>query len=98
MVNNKEYLSFPAYKGVQRPIMFKSLKGKYIYFAMVFGFTGLIVGFILMATLGLKIGLPVMVIVSGGGIFYCLIRQKRGLHSKNNVQGTFVIKNIIRIN
>ena len=97
-MDKKEYPTFPAYKGVQRPIMFKSLKGKYIYFAMFFGTVGLIIGLILMSTVGFKIGLPFMVIVSGGGILYCLGKQKRGLHSKRNDRGTFIIKTIIQIN
>ncbi len=90
--------NYPLYKGLQKPLVFKGFKGRYIYWAM-----GLIVlGVVLTALFGMLfnffIGALMFVIVTVGGIFYTSQRQKRGLHDKTRHKTIYILKVNLRGN
>lgn len=85
-----EYPEYPIFKGLQRPLEFMGIQGRYIYWAAgVAG--GAIVGFIVAYCLiGFLAGLIMLVIAIGGGTSLIFLKQKRGLHSKRIDKGVFV--------
>ncbi len=78
------------FKGLQRPLEFMGIQGRYIYWAA--GATGgAIVGFIVAYCLsGFFAGLIVLVAALGCGAALILLKQRKGLHSKKNDKGVFV--------
>jgi len=85
-----ELPEYPIFKGLQRPLEFMGLRGRYIYWAaMTAG--GAIMGFIIAyCLLGIVAGLIVLVVVISTGISMIFIKQKRGLHTKKIDKGIFV--------
>jgi len=82
---------FNVYRGLQKPLVFMSLKGKFIYWGMSCVMLAFLSG-ILLATLVH----PVTGIVGGlifglGGMFFIHNKQKRGLHTKTKLTGNYII-------
>lgn len=78
------------FKGLQRPLEFMGIQGRYIYWAAGTA-GGAIVGFIAAYCLsGFLAGLVVLVVSLGGGAALILMKQRKGLHSKKNEKGVFV--------
>ncbi len=78
------------FKGLQRPLELMGLQGRYIYWAAgVAG--GAIVGFIAAYCLmGFVAGLVVLATVLSAGIVLIILKQRKGLHSKNVKRGVYV--------
>ncbi len=91
-----EEIKYPLYKGLQKPLMFKGLKGKYIYIAAITAVSSLIVSLICFGLFGNFIGILVLAIGVGGGLFLIAQKQKKGLYSKKKLKGVFVIKKGIK--
>jgi len=77
------------YKGLKKPLMFKGLKGKYIYQAAG-AFVGTMVSAIALSNLmGFFVGLALALALGGGMVWDVFRRQKKkGLYSKkrNNAE------------
>ena len=83
-------LEYPMFKGLQRPLEFMGIQGRYIYWAAG-AIGGAIVGFIVAYCLsGFLAGLIVLVVTLCGGASLILLKQRKGLHSKKNDKGVFV--------
>lgn len=85
---------FFLYKGLKKPLVFKGLAGKYIYYAAgAFGGTLLLSG-ILSSILGTFIGLLVALVVGGLSIYNTFRLQKKyGLYKKTrNDNQIFIIE------
>lgn len=81
MINDGRYPDYPLFKGLQRPLELMGLQGRYIYWAAgVAG--GAIVGFVA--------GLVVLATVLSAGIVLIILKQRKGLHSKNVKRGVYV--------
>tara|TARA_R110000868_G_scaffold411003_2_gene701297 strand:- start:19909 stop:20214 length:306 start_codon:yes stop_codon:yes gene_type:complete len=92
-MNNKE--SFEVYKGLQKPLVFKTFKGRYIYWMA----GGLLGSFILCVILCVLIGYLVGGIALVGGacaITYIVnTKQKTGVHSKTRTKGIVYVKPVV---
>jgi hypothetical protein len=85
-----QYLEFPVFKGLQKPLEFMGMQGRYIYWAAG-AIGGAILGFIIAyCILGFLAGLIMLVISLGGGAALIMIKQRKGLHSKKENKGVFV--------
>lgn len=85
-----EYVSYPVFKGLQKPLEFMGIQGRYIYWAAVAA-GGAILGFILgYCFLGFLAGLIVLVASLGSGIALIMLKQRKGLHTKKTDKGIFV--------
>lgn len=90
----KEY---KVYKGLQKPLVFKGFKGRYIYWGAGFLISGFVLAGVVGAIFNLGIGVLTMIIVSVGGIFYTSQRQKGGLYDKKrNKNEIYIISNNIK--
>ena len=85
--NNPE---FQMFKGLQRPLEFLGLQGRYIVWAAITAGISLL-GFIITYTLlGFIVGLIVLVIAVSTGVGIIMIKQRKGLYSKKNPKGVFI--------
>lgn len=81
--------SYPIYKGLQRPLIFRGFKGKFI----AWGIGSLLIGLILGGLIGAVFNMAVGGFVTVGCVITGLIltsnHQKKGLHSKTRHVGVF---------
>ena len=73
---------FAVYKGLQKPLMFKGFKGKFIYWGVACLLAGLVFGALTMTLISGWLGALVLVGFIVGGLLYIAGRQKKGLHVK----------------
>ena len=70
--------NFPLYRGLQKPLVFKSFRGRYIYWGLGSILTALLSAMVLFSTTNLMTGLITMTLVLGSGLGYTAYRQQRG--------------------
>lgn len=89
--NEQELLpEYPVFKGLQKPLEFMGLQGRYIFWAAG-AIGGAIVGFIAAYLLiGFVAGLIALSVIGGTGAAVIFVSQKKGLHSKRIDKGIFV--------
>jgi hypothetical protein len=75
--------SYALYKGLQRPLVFKFFKGKFIYWALGSIVAGIIVGGAISAFVSSVAGIAGLVVVSVPLMFYTISKQKNGLYTKS---------------
>ncbi|MGY3055524.1 hypothetical protein ACVWYG_003745 [Pedobacter sp. UYEF25] len=81
---------FAVYKGLQKPLVYKGFKGKFIYWGIGCLLSGLVTGSVSMALINKYVGAIVMVVVIVGGLLYTATQQKKGLHRKIRYSGIFI--------
>lgn len=92
-----EYKSFPVYRGLQKPLEFMGLKGRYVYVAAG-AVSGAILSFILIYILaGFLLAFILTLLILLSGAIWIFRKQKKGLHSKPTQEGIYYITHIIRI-
>lgn len=84
---------FNVYKGLQKPLVFKAFKGKYIYWGIGILVGSLVVGVIVIVTISMIVGALVFVGGMIGGLLYLATKQKKGLHNKDRSKGIYVMTN-----
>lgn len=86
----EQYPDYPLFKGLQRPLEFMGIQGRYIYWAAAtIGIA--IVGFIIaycLARFVLALIVLAVAITIGAGLI--LFKQRKGLHSKRQERGVFI--------
>ena len=86
----EKFPDFPVFKGLQKPLEFMGLKGRYIYWAagaVGGGLLSFLAGYIVFGFLVGLILLTTMVGVGGNMIF---IKKHKGLHIKKTQKGIFI--------
>jgi len=87
---DSRYPDFPLFRGLQRPLEFMGLQGRYIWWAAG-AVGGAILGFIIAYCIaGFVAGLIVLVASVVTGAALVMFKQRRGLHSKKFERGVFV--------
>ena len=78
------------FKGLQRPLEFMGIQGRYIYWAAsTIGIA--IVGFIIAYCMaGFVLALIVLSVTVTSGVGLILFKQRKGLHSKRQERGVFI--------
>ncbi|SDF94709.1 hypothetical protein SAMN05421827_102214 [Pedobacter terrae] len=81
---------YSIYKGLQKPLIYRGFKGKFIYWGIGSLVGGLVIGGLIGALISMYLGgfLTILLICSGLG--YTFFRQKDGLHSKKRYKGVIV--------
>ena len=89
-MTEEQYQDYPIFKGLQKPLEFMGVQGRYIYWAAG-AIGGAIVGFILAYCLiGFIAGLIALVASISIGAALIIIKQRKGLHTKKDDQGVFI--------
>jgi hypothetical protein len=81
---------YAVYKGLQKPLMFKGFKGKFIYWGVGCLLAGLVFGALTMTLVNGWLGALVLVGCIASGLFYIAGRQKKGLHVKTRSPAIYV--------
>lgn len=89
-VNENQYVSYPMFKGLQKPLEFMGFQGRYITWAAC-AVGGAILGFIIAyCILGFVVGLVVLAVSLCSGAALIFFKQKKGLHTKKEEHGVFI--------
>lgn len=88
--NGLQHPEYPLFKGLQRPLEFMGLQGRYIYWAAA-TVGAAVIGFILgYCFLGFVVGLIALVVSVAVGAVLIFLKQQKGLHTKKTDQGVFI--------
>lgn len=88
------YDGYPVFKGLQKPLEFMGIRGRFLTFAaMAIGasFIGFIIFSILMGKLA---GFIAMIVMAATGLATIYLKQKGGLHAKRRHRGVFIYKEL----
>ena len=87
---DERYPVYPLFKGLQKPLEFMGIQGRYIYWAAA-SVGGAVIGFILAyCFFGFITGLIALAISLLAGAALIFIKQKKGLHTKKEERGVFI--------
>ena len=88
---------YPMFKGLQRPLEFMRLQGRYITWAAITAAVGILGFMIVYAVAGLIVGLVFAVVALSTGMAFIMVKQRKGLHTKKTDKGIFVYANISKL-
>ncbi|TSJ40950.1 plasmid transfer protein [Mucilaginibacter corticis] len=74
--------TYPIYKGLQKPLVYRGFKGKFIYWGIGALLAGLVFGGLTITLVNIWLGTLVLISCIAGGLVFVASRQKQGLHSK----------------
>jgi hypothetical protein len=77
-----ERQAFSLYKGLQRPLVFKFFRGRFIYWALGSLVAGIITGGIISAVVSSLAGFITLLAVSIPLLMYTVHTQRKGLYTK----------------
>ncbi len=90
--------NFAVYKGLQRPLIFKGFKGKFIYWGLASLLSGLVLGALTMSLVNMWLGAMVLLACIAGGLFFTAGKQKGGLHTKSRANTIHILNHYGRKN
>jgi hypothetical protein len=85
---------YAVYRGLQKPLVFKGFKGKFIYWGLGSLLSGLVLGALTMSLVNMWLGALVLIGSIVGGLLYVAGKQKKGLHEKSTANGIYIINHI----
>ena len=88
------YNGYPVFKGLQRPLEFMGIRGRFLSYAA--GAIGLsFIGFIVFSILiGKLAGFIAMIVLAIAGLITIYVKQRSGLHAKRHDRGIFVYQGL----
>lgn len=84
-------MGFEVYRGLQKPLVFKSLKGRYIYWGLACVVSGFLLAVILSVAINFLSGLLALVVITFGGLGCTAWQQRKGLHHKTRAKGAYLV-------
>lgn len=87
---DKGHDSYPVFKGLQKPLEFLGIQGRYISWAAAAAGGGIVCFIIGYCLFGFAAGLTALAAVAGSGAAWITVRQRKGLHTKKSDKGIFV--------
>lgn len=97
MGQKKEYPSFGVYKGLQKPLEFMGLQGRYIVWGAGCALSSFILFAVFFALFGVGWAMLALVLYLGCGISFIAYKQQKGLHDKKKMEGIHIITNLFKI-
>ena len=91
------YYEYPVFKGLQRPLEFLGFQGRYIYWAAGTAGGGVVMFIIGYIVFGFLVGLALLTVVLAFGGVMTFLKQRKGLHSKNEDHGIFIFAHSRRV-
>ena len=88
------YNGYPVFKGLQRPLEFMGIRGRFLTYAagaIGVSFIGFIVFSIVMGKLA---GFIAMVVLAISGLITIYVKQRSGLHAKRHDKGIIVYQSL----
>ncbi|RZJ92827.1 MAG: DUF4133 domain-containing protein [Chryseobacterium sp.] len=81
---------YSIYKGLQKPLVNKGFKGRFIYWGIGSLAGGLILGGLIGAITSMYFGAFLTIALISSGLAYTFFRQKGGLHAKTRHKGIII--------
>lgn len=81
---------YSIYKGLQKPLVYKGFKGRFIYWGIGSLTSGLILGGLIGAMTSMYLGAFLTIALISSGLAYTFSRQKGGLHAKTRHRGIII--------
>lgn len=81
---------YPIYKGLQKPLVYRGFKGKFIYWGMGSLVGGLVIGGLIGALSNIYLGGFFTLALMGAGLAYTFRKQENGLHNKTRHIGVWI--------
>lgn len=94
---NDVYQDYPVFKGLQRPLEFLGFQGRYIYWAAGTAGGGIVAFIIGYIAVGFVVALVLSTCILAFGGVMIFVKQRKGLHSKNEEKGIFIFAHSRRI-
>lgn len=91
-------IRYSIYKGLQKPLIYRGFKGKFIYWGIGSLAGGLILGGLIGALTSMYLGGFLTITLICSGLSYTYFRQKDGLHAKTRNSGIIVHPVHLKIN
>ena len=93
-IMDRNYVGSPVFKGLQRPLEFMGIRGRFLTFAaMAIGLS--FVGFIIFSIpMGKLAGFVAMLVMAITGLITIYVKQRGGLHAKKRYKGVFVYREL----
>ena len=93
-IMESNYVGSPVFKGLQRPLEFMGIRGRFLTLAaMAIGFS--FVGFIIFSiAMGKLAGFVAMLVMALTGLITIYVKQRGGLHAKKRHKGVFVYREL----
>lgn len=89
-----QHPDYPVFKGLQKPLEFMGLRGRYIYWAAGAVGGGILSFFIGYVVFGFLIGLVLITVILGFGGAMIFVKQHKGLYSKKDPKGIFILAHL----
>lgn len=90
---NNQYVSYPMFKGLQKPLEFMGFQGRYISWAAATVGGGILCFIIVYCMLGFVAGLIILAVTLCIGAALIFFKQRKGLHTKKEEHGVFIYAN-----
>ena len=81
---------FAVYKGLQKPLVFRGFKGKFIYWGLGCLLAGLVLAALTTSLINMWLGAIVCIGSVVGGLLFTAGKQKHGLHGKTRSSGIYI--------
>ena len=94
-MDTKQRQSFQVYRGLQKPLVFKSFKGRYIYWGLGSILMALITAMLVSSIINILAGIASMTVILATGLGITAYYQQRG--TKRIFKGTALIPNNPRL-
>ena len=88
--------SYKLYRGLQKPLVFKGLKGRYIFIGAGAGIGSLLVSILCSTMIGLAVGGIALFMCAGLSFFFIMRAQAKGLHDKSVGAGLYIIRKVVQ--
>ena len=85
---------YPVYKGLQKPLEFMGIRGKFLAYAAGVVGGGFFIYLLFAFLVGKFVGFLALLVTCGGGYLFIIIKQREGLHSKKKYRGVVVYKGL----
>lgn len=91
-----DWIGFPVFRGLQKPLEFMGIRGRFMMLAAVTVGATIICFFVTSFFGGGGVAFGTSIIVLGVGLVTIYTRQKQGLHNKKHYNGIIICRNIFR--
>ncbi|TWI15680.1 DUF4133 domain-containing protein [Sphingobacterium siyangense] len=81
---------YQFYKGLQKPLIYRGFKGKFIYYGVGSIMGGMLCGGMIGAFTNMIFGCLSILVFMSAGMVYTISKQKKGLYDKTNHRGIFI--------
>jgi len=81
---------YPLYKGLQKPLVYRGFRGRFIYWGIGSLAGGLVIGGLVGALTNMYLGGVLTILAISAGLAYTFSMQKYGLHNKSRCRRTII--------